>query len=242
MSRTEDRILGGRVLLAQPAAGYRAALDPVLLAAAAQAKPGDRALDLGTGAGAAALCLLARVPGTHVTGIEIDPASAALARHNAAANGVGDRFTVIEGDLTAPGVVRGTFDLVLANPPFHAEGAHRAPRDPGRAQAHVEPSGALAAWLLVAVRRLRTGGELVLIHKADRLADVLSALPRGFGAVRIRPLHPRADAPANRILLRAAKGRRTPLALLPPLVVHDADGRFMPDVAAALANAAPLAS
>ena len=94
---TDDGFLGGRLRILQPRVGYRAATDPVLLAAAVPAKPGQRALELGCGAGVASLCLLSRVPGLSVTGIERQAAYADLARQNAARNSLD--LMVIEGDL-----------------------------------------------------------------------------------------------------------------------------------------------
>ncbi|MDT8344261.1 MAG: methyltransferase, partial [Thermohalobaculum sp.] len=97
---TEDRLLGGRVRLLQPGAGYRAATDPVLLAAAVPARPGERVLELGIGAGAATLCLAARVAGLVHAGLEIQPDYLALAARNAALNGVA--LVLFEGDVAAP--------------------------------------------------------------------------------------------------------------------------------------------
>ena len=85
---TADRFLDGRLTILQPKDGYRAAMDPVLLAAAIPAKAGERALELGCGAGVASLCLARRVPGLHVTGLEVQAAYADLARRNAEANGI----------------------------------------------------------------------------------------------------------------------------------------------------------
>src|ERR1700733_14876938 len=114
---TVDKLLGGRVLLKQPLQGYRSAIDSVLLAASLAAKPGERLLELGLGAGAVSLCLLARLPGVHVTGIERDPAFIELARENRKLNDVEQKLEIIAGSLeVAPA---GLFDHVFANPPFH---------------------------------------------------------------------------------------------------------------------------
>ena len=99
---TCDAFLGGRVLVRQPETGFRSGLDAVFLAAACSAADGDRVLEAGCGAGAAALCLLARVPGAHVTGVEIDPGLAALARANAEDNGVSSRFEIVAANVGSP--------------------------------------------------------------------------------------------------------------------------------------------
>jgi tRNA1(Val) A37 N6-methylase TrmN6 len=216
---TRDAFLGGRLLLWQPKAGYRAAIDPALLAAFAPASPGDRALDLGCGAGAAALCLAARTPELDLHGLELQPAYAALARRNAAANGVA--LAVHEGDLRRPpGALRAVpFDLVILNPPFHDAAAPASP-DAGRDAAHREGAADLAAWIAAALRRLRPGGALALVHLPARLPAILCALDGRAGATEILPVAPRAGAAASRVLVRARKGSRAPLALLAPLDLH----------------------
>lgn len=215
---TLDALQGGRVRLLQPRLGYRAATDPVLLAAACAARPGERALDLGCGAGAAALCLAARVPGLDLHGLEIQPAYADLARRNAAAAGVA--LTVHEGDVARPpAALRETpFDLVLTNPPWFPPETPR-PGDPGRGRAHVE-GAPVADWIAAALRRLRTGGRLAVVHRVEALSRILGALEGRAGDVRVLPLAAREGRAAGRVIVTARKGARGPLALLAPLVLH----------------------
>jgi tRNA1Val (adenine37-N6)-methyltransferase len=216
---TRDAFLGGRLRLWQPRVGYRAAIDPVLLAAFAPAVPGARALDLGCGAGTAALCLGTRVPGLDLHGLEIQPAYTDLARRNAAANGIG--MEVHDGDLRRPppDLRAMSFDLLLTNPPYHPETAP-PPSDAGRDVAHREGAVSLGAWIDAGLRRLRPGGTLALIHLAARLGEILAALEGRAGAAEILPVSPRAERPAHRILVRARKGAQAPLRLWPPLTLH----------------------
>lgn len=224
---TDDAFLGGRISILQPRDGYRAAMDPVLLAAATPAKPSETVLDLGCGAGVAGLCLAARVPGIHLTGLEIQAAYADLARQNALRNAIA--MTVITGDLTAPPAdLRAlTFDHVITNPPYHPTGGGTAARDAGRETALREATP-LAEWILAATRRLRPGGTLTLIQSADRLPSVLAAMPATVGSILLGPVAPRIGRPANRIILRARKGGRAAFRLLPPLILHDGE-RHMAD-------------
>lgn len=235
---TDDTLLGGRVRLRQPADGYRAAIDPVLLAAAC-GNDAERALDLGCGAGAASLALLARLPRIGVTGVEIDPALAGLARTNAAANGWAERFSVETGDVARHA---GTgFDLVLCNPPYLDAARADPSSHAGKRRADVEGDLPLAGWVAAAQLALRHRGTMVFVQRADRLADLLAALDGLAGEIVVFPLWPRAGMPAKRVLVRARKGVRTPLVLAAGLVLHEADGRFTPETDAILRDGTALA-
>lgn len=222
---SRDAFLGGRLQLWQPIKGYRAATDPVLLAAACPATTGQSVLDLGCGAGAAALCLATRVPGLLLAGLELQEDFASLARRNAAENAI--TMQVETGDLTRmPKPLRRAFDHVIANPPYYATGGTPSPL-PSRAQA-MQVETPLADWVHAAARRLHPGGWLTMILGTDALPAVLTALPPRLGSITILPLAPRETRPATRILLRARKGGRAPFRLLAPLIqhagpVHDGD-------------------
>ena len=225
---TLDSILGGRVRLLQPPRGYRAAIDPVLLAAAVPALPGMRVLDLGTGTGAAALCLAARVPGVHVTGIEQDPVVAAAARAGVAASGLSDWVAVLTSDLALwpAGLPMGGFNHVIANPPFLISGAATPPPDRQKRDANVEQGARLEAWVATARRALRPRGGLTLIHRADRFDYVIRALGASFGDIHLFPLWPRVGTGARRILVHARLGGRGPARIAAGLVLHEANGEY----------------
>lgn len=220
---TRDAFLGGRLHLWQPRRGYRATVDPVLLAAFCPAAPGQRVLDLGCGFGAAALCLATRVPGLDLHGLELQAEYASLARRNAEANGVA--MQVHEGDLRRPpAALRAmSFDLVLTNPPFHPQGNGSPAADAGRDCAFREGEAALEDWIAAALRRLAPGGALALVHLTPRLPQILAALHGRAGAIEILPLTGRASRPAERLLLRARKGSRAALTLHPPFALHSGD-------------------
>ncbi len=239
---THDRLLAGRVALAQPKHGYRAAVDPVLLAAAVPLQAGECALELGCGAGAAALCLLARVPEGRVTGLEQQPVLAGLARDNAATNAAGDRFMVHQGDLLDPpmAIARAGFDHTFANPPYLAAGAADAPADPLRAAANVEGAARLPDWVAALARATRRGGTLTVIHRADRQPELLAAMDRVAGALVTFPLWPAGGKPAKRVLVQGRVGVGGPAGLAAGLTLH-AGGGFTPEARAVLEDAAALA-
>jgi len=219
----ENALLGGRVRLRQPAKGYRAGMDAALLAAAVEAAPGQRVLEAGCGAGAVLMQIAARRPGVRLTGLERDPAMAALARENAALNGV--EATVVTGDVAAGfrALEIEPFDWAISNPPFFDDaGALRAPA-PGKRGAWMADDG-LKAWTDFLLKGVREGGRIVVIHRADRLADLLALLGEKAGSFAVRGVHPHADEPAKRVLISAVKTGKAPLRLLPPLVLHDRGG------------------
>ncbi len=212
-----DAFLCGKLYLWQPLKGYRAATDPVLLAAACAARPGQSVLDLGCGAGAAALCLAARVPGLQLCGLEVQPDYADLARRNAARNGVA--MTVFDGDLTAmPAALRTGFDHVIANPPYYPRAGSPSPIA-GRDRA-LRTEVPLSDWVDAAARRLSPGGWLTMILGTDGLPQVLAALGTRMGSAAVLPLAPRENRPARRVILRARKGGRGAFRLLAPLILH----------------------
>lgn len=240
---SDDKFLDGRLRLLQPLKGYRAATDPVLLAAACPAQPGAGVLDLGCGAGAAALCLGLRVPGLHLAGLELQPDYADLARQNAQRNGMS--LEVHEGDLARiPKPLRRDFDHVIANPPYYAPGGSPSPI-PGRARA-MQVETPLEQWVNAASRRLRPGGWLTLICGTDGLPQVLSAMGTKLGSAAVLPLAAREGRPALRIILQARKGGRAAFRLLAPLVIHrgpahDGDREsYTPEANAVLRDGADL--
>jgi len=225
MDVTEDGLLDGRVRLRQPRAGYRAGLDAALLAAACDAGPGERVIEAGCGAGGAMLAAAVRNPQVRFVGVERDEAALALAVENIALNGLGERVAAIPGDIAGGFRALGLepFDHAICNPPFFDDpGELRAPH-PAKTGAWMADDG-LAAWTAFLSKAVREGGTITLIHRADRLADLLALLAPKAGSFRIRPVHPFADAPAKRVLVRAIKTGKAPLVLLPPLILHDRDG------------------
>jgi len=239
---SEDTLLGGRVKLRQPRHGYRAAIDPVLLAAAVPAGDGDTVLDIGCGAGAASLCLAMRVEGSRITGIETQRDLVHLANDNVALNGFFGRFVAVQGDLLhpPPRLEPGSFAHVMANPPFLESGAASASPDAAKAAANIEGEADLAAWVRFALLMARPKGSITFIHRADRMEQLLAQLSGRAGEIVVFPLWPGQDKPAKRLLLRARKSVATPTRLTPGLVLHEADGRYTAAAEAVLRGGAAL--
>jgi tRNA1(Val) A37 N6-methylase TrmN6 len=235
---TEDALLGGKVRLLQPRRGYRVAVDAVLLAASVDARAGQRVLDLGAGVGAVGLCIARRVPGCSVLGIELQLSLQALAGRNAALNGLEDRVRTIQHDLALPlPAGTGLFDHVATNPPYLAAAAADPSPDPSKALATVESSADLARWLAVATGAVEPAGTLSIIHRADRLEEIVAHLGcLGFNDITIKRL-----PPAARVLVRTRRAQHANRREAPPLVLHRTEGGYTDEAQAILRHTASLA-
>lgn len=226
MPQTPIHVLDKRVRLLQTAQGFRTSLDSVFLAAACKARSGDYILDLGCGVGSAGLCVLWRVPGTRLTGVEIQPESHALAQENAVLNGMGERCGFMQADIRD---FRGKgFDHAICNPPYLEAGTHTASPSESLALArgHQDPDTTLQDWVDAAHKALKSGGGFTMIHRADYTDKIVRALGPRFGAVEIIPLWPRAGEAARRVIIRAVKGRKSACILHPGIVLHEAEGEY----------------
>lgn len=228
MITTDDGFLGGRITLRQPAKGYRAGVDPVLLVAACPAKPGDKVLDLGCGVGTAALCLAARVPGVHLSGVEVLDEYANLAQYNAQACGVQMSIQVADATARPTPFSDQSFDHIITNPPYFPNQDHFAAKDAGRAKGR---GGAidLDAWIETAAKRLAPKGQLTLIQRMDRLPEVLAALTPRLGSIIARPLAATSDAQPHLVIVHAKKSGRAKFMMHQAVPLHagpaDGNGR-----------------
>jgi len=235
---TQDHLLNGRVSYAQPARGFRAGIEPILLAAAVPARPGERVLEAGSGAGAALLCLAARVPDLHGLGVECDPCLVSLANRNAEANGAAGLAFLAADIVAMPDA--GTFDHALANPPYHPPDGTASPLA-SRTRAKRGEPGLLSAWARALASPLRHRGTLSFILPAGSLPDCLAAMAAaGCAASAILPLWPKPGRPAKLVLVRGVKGSRAKPRLLPGLALHEAGGGFTPAADAILRDGAVL--
>lgn len=241
----EHGFLDGRLRILQPVEGYRAATDPVLLAAATPVKPQQSVLDLGCGVGTASLCLGHRMPGLELHGLEKQPEYADLARRNANANGIA--MTVHSGDVLQMPVDlrRRGFDVVITNPPWHGETSFASPI-PARDTANRMAEMTLGIWITAAFTRLLPGGWFVMIQRAVWLPEILAALSTRAGDIAVLPLQAREGRDAKRVIVKARKGSQGPFRIAAPLVLHQgtshaADGDdFSPIARAILRDGAAL--
>jgi tRNA1(Val) A37 N6-methylase TrmN6 len=231
---TEDRWLGGRLILAQPKRGHRVGTDAILLVAAAGKLEG-RIVDVGAGVGAVGLALAQRNPLASVDLVEIDPELAALAERNAARNGLEARVRVPRLDVLNSKARREAglaeqAGCIVTNPPFFNALAVRVSPDAGKARAHVlghgEVGATLADWVQASLATLARGGRFVMIHRPDALGAILAGIGGRLGSLALLPVHPTIGAAAHRLLVSGVKGSKAPLRIAPALILHGADGRL----------------
>ncbi len=221
--------------MSQPKAGFRAGLDSVLLAASV-GKHSTSIVELGAGAGVASICALADLSGATATLLDIDPAMLDLATGNLAANALSGRANTVCLDVTArgselveAGLIRDHYTSVIANPPFFATGSGSLSPDKARANARHMPAQDLDLWLRSAATLGAPGAEVIFIHLAQALPQLLASFSSRFGAITVLPVIARPFGEATRVLVRGKKGSRAPMSLLSPLILHGDTGRgFLP--------------
>lgn len=229
---TTDMVLGGRVKIIQPDDGYRVAIDPVLLAAAIDVSPESRVLDVGCGTGAALFCLLARVPTVQGVGLEKQQDFVELARKGVEVNGFGDRAEIVSGDIANfQAEAGGAFDALMTNPPFYEVGT--VPDRPEQNATHAVMQFPLSTWIKKCLSLLEKDGLFAVIHRAERLSDIIQSLS-SCGAITVIPLWPKAGRPAGRVIVTARKGRKSPTTIHPGLILHAEDNTYTPEADAVL--------
>ena len=228
---TDDSFLSGQVSLRQPEDGYRVGTDAVMLAASiAGGRRPERALDMGAGVGGVSLAVCHRLADMHITAVERDTLSYKLLCHNIAANDRTEAIRPHQGDVLAlPPVLKGSFDQVFANPPFH-HGSDAPSRSRRRLSAHYADEAALADWVAAALWAVKPKGRVSFIIRADRTDQVMHALGQGgAGEILLHPLWSYRGSPAIRMIITARAGVKGAMALLPGLVLHHPGGALTPE-------------
>jgi tRNA1(Val) A37 N6-methylase TrmN6 len=243
---TDDYFLGDRLKIRQPAKGYRAGIDAVLLAACARRGEGP-VLDVGSGVGTVGLCAASRCLDLRVVLVDHQPELVELAHFNITANGLDARVSVVEADIGEPfsldaarNLKSDSFAHVLANPPYHDDGSGTPSGSVFKALSHSMTAESLETWGRFMARMTAPGGRITMIHKVEALPRILKSFDNRFGALTILPIHPRDGAPAIRVLVDGIKGSRAPLVLKPSLILHGEGNAFRPDVDAILRDGAGL--
>ncbi len=217
---TVDQFLGGKVLLKQPKTGLRATSDAVVCAACVSINQNETLLDVGAGSGIIGLCVNARIP-CHITSIEKQPDLIQLIQENAQLNH--QSITPILMDIFQKDQIKGQlFHHVVTNPPFY-DTTGQGRRNCQQRTAY-QADFQLTQWLQFCMKHLKAKGTLTLIHQPQYLNEILSVLSTKLGHIEIIPIQSKKDTPANRIIVRGKLGDKTPIKILPPLIMHHKNG------------------
>lgn len=237
LQTTIDGFLDNALQIKQPLVGFRAGSDAILLAAAVDTQEEISVLDVGCGVGTAGLCLLHRLPSAMLWGLEVQSELAELGAENASLNKMSARAHILRADIADRNTfqkisgpeqkpfLQAGFDHVITNPPFYEKGRAQNAQAENKALAHVESNVDLAAWLQFCVARTKSKGRITVIHRTDRLAEILTSLSAQCGSLCVTPLWPDADNSAKRVIVQALKSGKGPLELNNGLILHDEDGR-----------------
>lgn len=248
---TRDGFLDGKFEALQPVGkGHRAGLDAILLAASLPQNISGRLADLGSGSGVAGLAAIALRRGLNVTLVENNPLMVDLAAQSSKLGKnaqLRHRVEVLQADITLSGehrqkagLLAGSFDYVIMNPPYNDATTNQVSGDETRAQAHIMGSGGLDAWMRTATAILKPRGMMAMIHRSGSIGHIIAATQGRFGALTIMPIYSYADQPAKLLLVRAIKGSKAPIIFAPPIFIHNDDGSFSPKAEAILAGEAFL--
>jgi len=225
---TKDQFLGGAVELIQPRHGYRAATDPVLLAASIPARSGQRVLDVGCGVGAALLCLMRRIDGVTGEGLDVQEDLIRLGQNNIRLNGFENQARLVTADLQDRPMdpEPNSFDHVFSNPPFYEAGSGHRPPNAIKARAHMHEDITLHEWIDAMYRMAKPRATITLINRMERLDETLAAFVGRIGEVKIFPLWSMPPfgekaRPAKRFIIQGRKAIKAPLMMLNGLVIHD---------------------
>ncbi len=216
----------GGPLFAQ-AENQRLSTDSVLLADFVPLRHARRGIDLGCASGAVALLLLARERTLDMTGLELEENAAALARANLERNGLTERARIVTGDIRAHRELfrAGSFDLAVANPPYFSVGSGVLSPDPARASARSETDCSLEELCRAAAWLLQTGGSFCLVHRPERLSELLCAMTaQALEPKRLRLVGKTFDSPPSLVLVEGRRGGRPGLQIEPPLLLTEPDG------------------
>ncbi len=206
---------------------FRLSTDSMVLADFCRIAPQSAVCDLGCGCGSLSLLLCGKYPLARVTGVELQPQAAALAEENAAQDGLDGRFTVIRGDLREHRTLlaHSGYDAVVSNPPYYPVGSGKCADSPALAAARTELTCTLGELCACAAWLLKSGGRFFLVHKPERLADLMVSLRESrLEPKRIRLVRHRAGGPVGLVLVEARLDGRPGLAFEPDLSLFDEHG------------------
>ena len=240
---TKDSFLGGGIKIWQPKKGYRAGIDPILLAASVNISEGQKVLDLGCGVGTASFAIAYRVKDVELYGIEIQKVFADLANLNSDENGIELKLECSSITKLSANITSKSFDHVIANPPYFDRKTSVRSINLAKEKSFGDTCP-LSDWLKVAAKRAKPKGFVHFIVRSDRLLEMFSNMPNSLGSLVITPIFSRKNENAKLSILHAKKNGRAGFIISPPIILHplksDSREKYVPKVDQVLRNGASL--
>lgn len=228
---TKDYLLNEKVIINQPVRGYRAAIDAVLANSCispSDIKPNSKILDMGSGTGAISLCLAYRLKNKspQITGIELQTDLCELSNKSSVENKFDYFLKYINLDIKnlRKEIEPNSFDYVVTNPPYTAGGMPSP--NVSKATAHIEGEIDLARWIEISIKMIKPKGKFIIVHRADRLDDIIAAIHNKLGGIEIIPLISKQGQDVKRVLVTGVKGSKAPLTLRKAVIIHKNDGDY----------------
>ena len=240
---TKDSFLGGGIRIWQPKKGYRAGIDPILLAASVNVNAGQKVLDLGCGVGTASFAIGYRVKNVELYGIEIQKIFADLADLNSKENGIEFQVECADISKLSSNITSKNFDHVIANPPYFDRKSSVRGINVSKEKSFGD-TRPISEWLKVAAKRAKPKGFVHFIVRSDRLMEIFTNMPNSLGSLVITPVISRKNENAKLTILHAKKIGRAGFIISSPIVLHplksDSREKYVPEVDKVLRNGASL--
>lgn len=208
-------------------------MDAVLLSGFARVKPGEKAIDLGTGTGIIPILLEAKTEGEHFTGLEIQPESADMAARSVAYNRLQDKIDIVVGDIKEASKLFGasSFDVVTTNPPYMSYRHGLISDTNAKAIARHEILCDLDDVLRESAKLLPPGGRFYMVHRPFRLAEILNKMIGWhIEPKRMQLVYPFVDKEPNMVLIEGLRGGKSGLIAEPPLIVYKSPGVYTDEI------------
>lgn len=240
---TKDSFLGGGIRIWQPKKGYRAGIDPILLAASVNVSAGQKVLDLGCGVGTASFAIGYRVKNVELYGIEFQKVFADLADLNSKENGIEFQVECTNISDLSSNITSKNFDHVIANPPYFDRKSSVRGINVYKEKSFGD-TRPISEWLKVAAKRAKPKGFVHFIVRSDRLMEIFTNMPNSLGSLVITPVISRKNENAKLTILHAKKNGRAGFIISSPIVLHplksDSREKYVPEVDKVLRNGASL--
>ncbi len=208
-------------------------MDAVLLSGFANAKEGDRVLDLGTGTGIIPILMSAKTKARELVGLEIQEESADMARRSVRLNDLEDKVKIVQGDIKEAGQIfdAASFDVVTSNPPYMINSHGLQNPDAPKAIARHEVCCSLEDVVAAAAKCLKSGGKFYMVHRPFRLAEIMVVMHEyKLEPKRMQLVYPFVDKEPSMVLIEGARGGKSRITVEKPLIIYEAPGKYTPEI------------